>query len=54
MAQVLYTYASALRWCHQISAGLAYLHSQRPMVIHRDLKLDNILLTGRGARPGAC
>lgn len=43
--EIVYTYANALRWCIQLSEGLAYLHSQRPLIIHRDLKLDNVLLT---------
>ncbi|OQR93958.1 serine/threonine protein kinase [Achlya hypogyna] len=34
------------RWCHQILAGLVYLHSQAPPVIHRDLKCDNIFING--------
>ena len=44
--QPVYSYADAMRWCIQISRGLAYLHSQQPLIIHRDLKLDNVLLTG--------
>lgn len=44
--QALYTYADARRWCLQLAEGVAYLHSRRPLIIHRDLKLDNILLTG--------
>lgn len=44
--RVLYTYCDALRWFLQIAKGLKYLHSVNPMVIHRDLKLENILLTG--------
>ena len=32
---------------HQIAEAVHYLHAVcRPMVIHRDLKLDNVLLTG--------
>ncbi len=42
----LYTWVDALRWLQQIAAALKYLHSSRPMVVHRDLKLENMLLTG--------
>ncbi len=45
----------ALKWCLQLAEGLAYLHAQRPVIVHRDLKLENCLLTGadldsRGSR----
>ena len=42
----MYTWIDALRWLQQIAASLKYLHSLRPMVVHRDLKLENMLLTG--------
>jgi len=41
----VYARADALRWARQVAAAVDYLHSVcRPMVIHRDLKLDNVLL----------
>lgn len=30
-----------------MSRGLKYLHQAQPQVIHRDLKLENILLKGK-------
>eukprot|EP00798_Chlamydomonas_sp_ICE-L_P024729 gene24729-10365_t len=42
----LFTLATALKWCINIADALAYLHSSQPKVIHRDLKLENILLKG--------
>ena len=44
--QVVYTTEEALGWCQQIAEGLAYLHAQKPVIVHRDLKLENCLLTG--------
>lgn len=33
-------------WCRQILKGLTFLHSRSPPIIHRDLKCDNIFITG--------
>ncbi|RWS32037.1 serine/threonine-protein kinase WNK1-like protein [Leptotrombidium deliense] len=33
-------------WCRQILKGLNFLHSRTPSIIHRDLKCDNIFITG--------
>uniref|UniRef100_A0A1I8A8P8 non-specific serine/threonine protein kinase n=1 Tax=Steinernema glaseri TaxID=37863 RepID=A0A1I8A8P8_9BILA len=33
-------------WCRQILKGLSFLHTRNPSVIHRDLKCENIFITG--------
>jgi serine/threonine protein kinase len=49
-----YSYADALTWATDITAAVAHLHSLNPLIIHRDLKLENILLLkGAGAAGGA-
>ena len=34
------------QWCRQILRGLQFLHSRNPPIIHRDLKCDNIFISG--------
>ncbi|XP_008293026.1 serine/threonine-protein kinase WNK4-like [Stegastes partitus] len=34
------------RWSFQILKGLQFLHSRSPPILHRDLKCDNIFITG--------
>ena len=43
-SRTVYTYADALRWSTQIAEGLLFMHSAQPMVLHRDMKTENILL----------
>ena len=43
----LYRLRDAVRWLAEIAQALKYMHNSEPTVIHRDLKLANILLTGR-------
>lgn len=54
MHQELYTDDDALRWSSQVAGALAYLHSSRPQVIHRDLKLENVLLKGTKDKADRC
>ncbi|CAG9465400.1 unnamed protein product [Pedinophyceae sp. YPF-701] len=43
----LYTFRQALRWLRDVARGMSYLHNAHPTVIHRDLKLENVLLTSK-------
>ena len=38
------TATDSLSWCIQLASALSFLHSQSPPIIHRDIKLENILL----------
>ena len=49
----IYTSQDALNWMLNVAEGMQYLHNvseSKPMIIHRDLKLENIMLSawGRG------
>jgi serine/threonine protein kinase len=41
--------AQAVAWIDKVGDALAYLHAQRPPIIHRDVKPNNIKLTPQGA-----
>jgi serine/threonine protein kinase len=47
-----YSLHSAISWCLQIAKALNYLHRSDPRVIHRDLKLENVILSAK-PRAGA-
>ena len=42
----VYTPADVTRWAWQIASALSHLHTRQPMVIYRDLKLENVMLNG--------
>eukprot|EP01026_Neomeris_dumetosa_P070774 TRINITY_DN7091_c0_g1_i1.p1 TRINITY_DN7091_c0_g1~~TRINITY_DN7091_c0_g1_i1.p1 ORF type:complete len:471 (-),score=35.67 TRINITY_DN7091_c0_g1_i1:2747-4159(-) len=46
----LYSDLDAARWSRQIASGLAYLHGNSHLVIHRDLSSSNILLTSKNLK----
>lgn len=43
--KIIYTFSVGLRWCLDAARALNAMHKSSPMVIHRDLKSENILLT---------
>lgn len=44
-----FTEEQAWHLLHDVAAGLAYLHSMNPTVIHQDIKPDNIMINDNGS-----
>jgi len=44
-ARLIYTVQDGLQWLIDVAKGMKYLHNSNPRVIHRDLKIENIMLT---------
>eukprot|EP00899_Mesostigma_viride_P008363 jgi/Mesvir1/17528/Mv08780-RA.1 len=42
------TVAQAFQYARDVACGLAYLHESIPPIMHRDIKLDNILIDAEG------
>ena len=42
------TLAQTIHIATDVAMGCHYLHKQKPMIIHRDLKSQNVLLTHHG------
>eukprot|EP00210_Caulerpa_lentillifera_P003514 g3353.t1 len=43
--RIVYTLREGLQWLIHVAKGMKYLHNSSPRVIHRDLKIENIMLT---------
>ncbi|KAG2490641.1 hypothetical protein HYH03_011032 [Edaphochlamys debaryana] len=45
-----YRLGQALEWLTQVASALAHMHGQKPPVVHRDCKAENVLLKREGNR----
>ena len=41
-------FMSKVKIMHQSASAVAFMHRQKPAIVHRDLKLQNILMTSQG------
>lgn len=48
----LYDNVTALSWSIQVASVLVHLHELSPGVIHRDVKAENVILSGAGGGAG--
>ena len=46
----VYSSRQALQWVGDIARALAQLHGMDPMVLHRDVKKENVMLVSNGER----
>jgi hypothetical protein len=44
----VYSTAQALGWGLDLASALEYLHARSPMILHRDVKLSNVVLVEEG------
>jgi serine/threonine protein kinase len=44
----VYSTAQALAWALDLASALEYLHARSPMILHRDVKLSNVVLVEEG------
>lgn len=40
-----YSWADRVDWLHSVACAVEWLHNQKPFILHRDVKSNNILLT---------
>ncbi|WIA30321.1 hypothetical protein OEZ86_000409 [Tetradesmus obliquus] len=48
--RTVYSSVQALGWALDLATALEYLHARSPMVLHRDVKLSNVVLVEEGGK----